>query len=248
VLRGVLQYAVEKELIYDSPFDRFHMKKNVLRQSDPKQAKTEVFTIKEREQIEQIIWDDFNTHQDSTVGLAILLDFYSGLRSGELVALTKDDIHGHYLHVHRTETSYTEVLADGSSGKVIYEIKESPKSSAGFRDVYLIEKARQVIEAILNFNESHGWDNEYLFLDNNQRIIRKRLDTQIRKYCRQLGIGVRSMHKVRKYYISALKQSGVPDEDIKRSAGHRDLTTTYNSYCFSVLTEDESNPLIEAAL
>jgi integrase len=248
VLRGVLQYSFEKGLIASNPFDRFHIGRNVLRQSDTKKATTEVFTIKERESLESAIWNDFNSNPVSTVPLAILLDFYTGLRSGELVTLSREDIQGDYLHIHRTESSYTEVLSDGTKGKVIYTIKESPKSAAGFRDVYITPKARKVLDVILQFNAEHGWDNEFLFLDNNQRIIRRRLDTQIRKYCNRLGITERSMHKIRKYYISVLKLNGIPDEDIKRLAGHRDLTTTYNSYCFSVLTNEESNPLIAAAL
>lgn len=162
--------------------------------------------------------------------------------------MSKDDIRGNYLHIHRTESSYTEIKSDGTKGNVIYEVKESPKSSSGFRDVLLIEKAQTVLNTVLAFNKEHGWNNEFLFLDNNERIIRKRLDTQIRKYCRQLGINTRSMHKIRKYYISVLKLKGVPDEEIKRTAGHRELTTTYNSYCFSVIERKETEMLIESAL
>lgn len=248
VLRGVLQYSYEKGITKENIFNRFKLGKNVLRQTDTKKADTEVFTIQEREKLESLIWEDFNKNQNSCIPLAILLDFYTGLRSGELVTLSKDDIQGNYLHIHRTETSYTEIKSDGTKGDVIYKVKSSPKSSAGFRNVYITSKARKVLDTILAFNEKHGWDNEFLLLDDNKRIIRKRLDTQIRKYCTQLGITVRSMHKIRKSYISALKLHGVPDEDIKRMAGHRELTTTYNSYCFSILTHDESNSLIEEAL
>lgn len=248
ILRGVLEYSLEKNVIQLNPFTRFKLGRHVLRQSDTKTAETEVFTIQEREQLEKLIWDDFNNNPISTVPLAILLDFYTGLRSGELVTLSKSDIRGNYLHIHRTESSYTEIKPDGTNGNVIYEVKESPKSSSGFRDVLLIEKAQTVLNTVLAFNKEHGWNNEFLFLDNNERIIRKRLDTQIRKYCIQLGINTRSMHKIRKYYISVLKLKGVPDEEIKRTAGHRELTTTYNSYCFSVIERKETEMLIESAL
>lgn len=248
VLRGVLEYSLEKELIQANPFSRFKVGRHVLRQSDTKTAETEVFTIQEREQLEQLIWDDFNSNPTSTVPLAILLDFYTGLRSGELVTLSKEDIKGSYLHIHRTEISYKEIKPDGTKGNVIYEVKEFPKNSSGFRDMLLIEKARNVIDTVLAFNKEHGLDNEFLFLADNERIIRKRLDSQIRKYCRELGITIRSMHKIRKYYISALKLTGVPDEEIKRTAGHRELTTTYNSYCFSVIERKETEILIESAL
>lgn len=248
ILRGILDYALEKELIQSNPFNRFKIGRHVLRQSDTKTAETEVFSIQEREQLETLIWNDYRNNPESTVPLAVLLDFYTGLRSGELVTLSKKDIQSDYLHIHRTESSYTEVKADGSKGKVIYEVKESPKSSSGFRDVLIIDKAKEVLETVLEFNRRKGWDNNFLFLDDNKRIIRKRLDTQIRKYCRQLGITTRSMHKIRKYYISVLKLNGVPDEDIKRTAGHRELTTTYNSYCFSVIERKETENLIKLAL
>lgn len=82
ILRGVLDYALERELIQINPFSRFHVDRNVLRQSDTKTSETEVFTIQEREQLEKLILDDFYRHRSSTIPLAILLDFYTGLPFG----------------------------------------------------------------------------------------------------------------------------------------------------------------------
>lgn len=248
VLRGVIEYAIDKELIDRNPFDRFKLGKNTLRSPDNKSSQKEVFTIEERKMIEDAIWNDYVSNPKSTVPLAVLLDFYTGLRSGELVTLTWNDIQGNQLHIHRTETSYTVINSDGSKGKVIYEVKESPKSDAGIRDVELIPKAMEVLNEIKKFNKEHDWDNQYIFLDDNKRIIRKRLDTQIRKYCKMLNIEAKSMHKIRKYYISALKSSNVEDNEIKRLAGHKDLTTTFNSYCFSVRSHDETRQQLISAL
>lgn len=250
ILRGVLEYAIDKELIESNPFDKFHIGKNTLRSPDNKTSKSEVFTIEERKMFEEIIWKDFHENNTSAIPLALLLDFYTGLRSGELVTLTWDDVdfENNLLHIHRTETSYTEILPDGTKGKVIYEVKESPKSNAGVRDVELIPKAVTVLKTIYEFNHSHNWNNSFILLDDNQRIIRKRLDSQIRKYCKQLGITTRSMHKIRKYYVSILKVSDVEDDEIRRLAGHKDITTTYNSYCFSVLTHEETRNRIVSAL
>lgn len=248
VLRGVLGYAMDKEVIDKNPFDKFHLGKNVLRAPDNKSSKTQVFTIDERKQIEEAIWNDFKENPTSTIPLAVLLDFYTGLRSGELVTLSWNDISETSLHVHRTETSYTVINPDGTKGNVVYEVKEAPKSSAGFRDVELIPKAVEVLQAVHEFNQTHHWDNEFIFLDDNKRINRRRLDIQIRKYCRKLGISTRSMHKIRKYFVSVLKISNVEDNEIKRLAGHKYLTTTYNSYCFSVLSNDENRERMISAL
>lgn len=248
VLRGVLQYAIDKQLITTNPMTNFHIGKNVLRSPDVKNKKKEVFSIEERKMIENAIWKSYKQNPVSTVPLAVLLDFYTGLRSGELTALTWDDITGDILHVHRTETSYSTINPDGTKGNVIYTIKESPKSSAGFRDIILIPKALEVLKEIYRFNQSHGWDSKYIFLVDNHRIIRKRLDTQIRKCCNQLGIRQRSMHKIRKYYISSLKLANIEDDEIRRLAGHKDITTTLNSYCFSILSDEETKNRLTQAL
>lgn len=250
ILRGVLQYAIDKELIDTNPFDKFHIGKNTLRSPDNKSSKTEVFTIEERKQLEDTIWKDFRDNRTSAIPLALLLDFYTGLRVGELVTLKWKDIDydNNVIHVHCTETSYNEILPDGTIGDMIYEVKESPKSEAGFRDVELIPKAIEVLKTIYQFNISNGWNNPYIFLADNKRIIRRRLDSQIRKYCKRLGIQARSMHKIRKYYISILKLSEVEDDEIRRLAGHKDITTTYNSYCFSILSKEETRNRIISAL
>lgn len=248
VLRGVIQYAIDKELIEVNPFDKFHLNKKTLRAPDNRSSKKEVFLIDERIMIEKAIWNDFKANPVSTVQLAVLLDFYTGLRSGELVTITWSDIEDHLLHVHRTESSYTVINRDGTKGNVVYEVKEAPKSDAGIREVELIPKALEVLEVIRDFNQTNGWNSDYIFLDDGNRIIRKRLDTMIRKYCKELNITTRSMHKIRKYYISALKVSNVEDDEIRRLAGHKDLTTTFNSYCFSVLSDDETRNRINSAL
>lgn len=249
VLRGILEYALECEWIDQNPFDRFHIGRNVLRSPEVQEKKEQVFSIQERELLEQTIWNDYQSNPKDTVPLAILLDFYTGLRSGELVSLKWSDIENHTLRVCRTEISYSPIHEDGSKGNVIYEVKDSPKTEAGNRNVVLIPKAIKVLEELKSFHEIHKLESDFLFVDKDgNRMIRKRLDTKIRSYCNQLNIPVRSMHKIRKYYISALKLAGVPDYDIMRQAGHKELTTTLNSYCFSVLEDKQTREAITSAL
>ena len=249
VLRGVLEHAFEAKLMEQNPFDRFHIGRNTLRSPNVTDKKEQVFSLKERELLETTIWEDYKKHQKNSVPLAILFDFYTGLRSGELVALKWADFEKDILHIRRTEISYTPIESDGTKGTVTYEVKESPKTHAGSRDVILIPKAMEVLKELKQHHESNGFKSEFLFVDEQgTRIIRKRLDTKIRSYCKKLDMPIRSMHKIRKYYISALKLAGVPDYDIMRQAGHKELTTTLNSYCFSVLDDSETRNVITTAL
>lgn len=249
VLRGILEYALDSELIEQNPFDRFRIGRNTLRAPGVSNKKEQVFSLEERQLLESTIWDDYKNDPKDTVSLAILFDFYTGLRSGELVSLKWSDIEKETLRISRTEISYTSIGADGTKGNVVYEVKDSPKTNAGNREVILIPKAMEVLKELKQFHKAHGYDSEFLFVnEKGERIIRKRLDTRIRSYCKKLDIPVRSMHKIRKYYISALKLAGVPDYDIMKQAGHKELTTTLNSYCFSILDDSETRNMVSMAL
>ncbi|MCD7737671.1 MAG: hypothetical protein LUH58_01330 [Lachnospiraceae bacterium] len=54
--------------------------------------------------------------------------------------------------------------------------------------------------------------------------------------------------KVRKTYISALIDSGLNINEIRRLAGHEDERTTYKNYCFNRMTNKETENLLEKAL
>ena len=75
--------------------------------------------------MEEVILKDFEQHPEhGTVGLALILLFQTGLRSGEIVALKPNDIKRDYLTIERTETSYSLIYPDGTKSDVIYEIKD----------------------------------------------------------------------------------------------------------------------------
>ena len=146
------------------------------------------------------------------------------------------DIKRDYLTIERTETSYSLIYPDGTKSDVIYEIKDFPKTQDSNRDVPLSNKAKQVLELTIQWNKTHDYDsNTFLFLDQNgERIIRKRLDTAIRRYCQMAEMNPRSCHKIRKTFISALIDSvGISNDEVRKIAGHSDLAVTNSCYVFN---------------
>lgn len=96
-----------------------------------------------------------------------------------------------------------------------------------------------------------GYGNsEYIFVGKDgQRIHSKALDTRIRKYCRYIGISEKSMHKIRKTYISTLIDSRTVNlNTIRDLVGHEDERTTLKCYCFNRQTESQTQESIERAL
>lgn len=121
------------------------------------------------ENIEQVFFDDeeqkaIQCMKDNLdiINLGLLLTFDSGIRIGELAALKPGDISQNYISIRRTETKYK----DRKTGKIMYEVKEHPKTDAGIRDVIIPDSALWIIKRIRLLNLF----GEYLFMENGLRI------------------------------------------------------------------------------
>lgn len=235
--RQLFDYCVERELLTENPMDKVKIKKNSFRHDKKPAAETQVFTEEEKQLLEDLILKEFEANPNyGTTGLALILLFQTGLRSGEAVSLQPTDIRSDYLTVERTETSYSTINADGTKSPVIYDVKEFPKTADSNRDIPLSEKAKHILELVISWNQAHGYANsKYLFInEKGERIIRKRLDTTIRRYCRIAKIPPRSCHKIRKTFVSTLiDTSGISNDEVRKIAGHSDLAVTNSCYVYN---------------
>lgn len=103
-----------------------------------------------------------------------------------------------------------------------------------FKPVYV--PAKHVLELTLEWNKTPGYDtSQYLFLNHEgERIIRKRLDTTIRRYCKIANIPPRSCHKIRKTFISTLiDTNGISNDEVRKIAGHSNLAVTNSCYVYN---------------
>lgn len=235
--RQLFDYCVEKEYIEFNPMERVKIKRNVFRHEKKPESHTQVYFDDELEKLEDAVLKDFETKPTTrTTGLAILLAHQTGLRVGELVTLKPSDIKGSYLTVERTETSYSIINPDGTKSKPIYEIKDFPKTDDSNRDIPLTDKSLKYISMILEANAKHGFlDSEYLFINSRgKRITRKSIDRAIRTFCKLAELDPRSSHKFRKTFISTLYDTdGISKDELRRIAGHSDLTVTTACYVFN---------------
>lgn len=103
---------------------------------------------------------------------------------------------------------------------------------------------------IKDWNKEHGFsDSKYVFLNpNGERIHEDALDCRIRKYCNQIGIPEKSMHKIRKTYISMCIDACTNINYRRELVGHENERSTYNSYCFDCKPKAETQYNIENAL
>lgn len=192
----------------------------------------EVFTEEEKQLLTNYIKDHL-----SLKGLGILLIFQSGLRSGELSALTFTDItegKNFFLRVNKTEIFYNDdtFYKNGKKHRV-YEIREFPKSEAGVRTVLLpqTEEMKFIIEKLKELSQPNS-DN-FIFFERNKRIHAHAFSRKLNELCEKVGIPPRPSHKARKTYSTQLINRGVDKNIIKKQMGHIDFSTTDKFYFFN---------------
>lgn len=193
-----------------------------------------VFTDSEVEKISAYIKENV-----SLINYGILLAFQTGVRVGELCTLKYSDIKGNKLCIRRTEVRYR-----GKDGKYVFEVRESPKTEAGNRDIILNSDAQRTLKAIRKLNPF----GEYMFMSDGKRIKEKAFSVKIVKICRYVGIKERSMHKARKTYATKLINGGVDESLVVKQMGHTSIDCTKNHYYFNNKSDEEAAKQIEKAI
>lgn len=249
IMRQLLDYAVYVELIPDNPFSRVKINSKLFRVVKKKKDKTQVFLLDEQAQIELEALNDYKQNAYLAC-LAIPLTFQTGMRLGEIVALKWTDMEEkpEHIHIQRMESKDEQQNDNGKwySKRIVVE---HGKTSASDRYIYLTEKAKNLLSMIQTYHKDNNINSEYIFVDKSgNRIHEPALDTRIRKYCRYCDINEKSMHKIRKTYVSALIDANININYIREQVGHEDERTTYNSYCYNRKSENQTHLDVEKAL
>lgn len=229
ILNGMFDYAKRKKYITDNPLP--DMKITVrYKQVVKKSGDTQTYNTDELEALNQYLDMMYQERNDSAY-IAVRLNFFLGLRVGELVALKPSDIMGNQLHVVREEVRDQEA-------NQTYVVEHTKTNRDRF--VVLVPQAKKLLEK-LDMNGS------YLFERNGERLTTRQVAYVLEKYAERQGLGTKSTHKIRKTYASMLNAFGVPIDAIREQLGHSELSTTL-SYIYNPLTEDETYSMISNAL
>lgn len=241
IMRQALLYAVDLGIIESSPFSLIKIDgKRLFRKTKKKPDYTQIFYQNEVDEISKMALDDFHNRVKvyELAPLALLFQFQTGLRIGELCAVRYDDIETpDYIHIQRMVRRDTK------------EVVEHTKTSCGDRQVFLTAQAKYLIALAKERQEGLGVDSTgYIFSINEKPLTERSVATLYVKYCKKAGIIQKSSHKSRKTYISALIDGKVNINTIREMVGHADERTTLGNYAFDRKTESEKAQMIEKAL
>ena len=156
----------------------------------------------------------------------------TGLRYAELTGLKWSDVD---IRARKLKVRRSAYFIEDHKEFVVGE----PKTSNGYRDIYLTDEAIRVLCAEKKLRkEASSYDSEFIFLGLNGRpITRSIYNRQLKDICRKIGIDPLSMHKLRHTFATRCIESGMKPKTLQKILGHSDVTITLNYYVH--ITNDE---------
>lgn len=208
-LRAIMKEALHSEYISENPFITAGIESLITDISLPRENQIDPFSKEERVAIINAAKGQFKN--------LIQFAFYSGLRSGELIALRWQDID--------FENGIINVINNIVEGQ-----EKSPKTDAGIRKVLLLPRAK---EALLDQQEYTGFANNYVF--HNPNTNRRWSDSEkIRhQWIKTLIIAevrYRYPYQTRHTYASMLLSNGELPAWIASQLGHANVQMVYKVY------------------
>lgn len=227
-IRGVLssayEYAIENSYIKDNP---------VLKSRMPSFAHSIKSDVPEysAEQVRKLLL--FAKENDSHIYIFLLLALYTGLRKGELLALTWDDVDydKKLLRVNKSRTG---------SRKTITTQITTPKTESSNRKIPLNDIVLEALKAEKKRQEEYsailgnGYDKSSSFIIRTvlgkPYVNLSAINRVVNRLTEKAGLPHCTIHGFRHSVASILDDNGVPIQDISVLLGHESVQTTKRIY------------------
>lgn len=238
VLKNILHRSL-KSAVY--PYK--HIRENPMQYVSIPKAKTKT----ESSKVKTITLDEFNQMlnifpQDSFQRIVLLIGFYTGMRRGEIIALTWDDI-----NLDNKTITVKHTLIKKKNG--IFELSQ-PKTESSCRTIFtgdtlirlLKEHKLHQKKMKLKYGEFYFDSNWVCTKENGQQVNTHTLDTIVKQIRKALNNDFH-FHCLRHTHATLLLENGANIKDIQNRLGHSQLSTTMDTY--SHVTEKMKNETVD---
>ena len=156
----------------------------------------------------------------------MLIQMFTGMRMGEINALTKDDINLTFNTI-----SVNKTVSRGKKGKA--KLSETTKTLAGTRIIYFGDDIKPLLEECVKYAE-----NDLLFPNKNgDYLTTNQVNMELQRVFEKYDIidktvkGNLTSHSLRHTYATRMIESGMQPKVLSKLLGHNDIKVTLNTYC-----------------
>lgn len=184
------------------------------------QKEVQCFSRAEQKEIEDAVSDD---KRNKMFGVIICL--YTGLRIGELLALTWSDIDFKKGLMHISKTCH-----DGKTESGYGRIIDTPKTEQSKRIIPIPKQLIQMLKTIKR-EEKCDWVVSY----HNMPVTIRSYQRSFALLLGRLNIPHKSFHALRHTFATRALESGMDVKTLSEILGHKNATITLNRYAHSML-------------
>lgn len=233
-VKKVFDYAAQEEIVANNPILKVHIptKKN----SKPKTPSQ----FYDKNELQHFL-TSCKGHGANGTFWHTFFHFlaYTGLRKGEALALTWDDINFNDGYVDVNKTTATRMGEDGKRELVVHDMTKN-----GEHRIVTIDKLTTSLLRTHKLSQPAKTTLIFPALKNNVKHMHgQSAGKAMKSIIVSKGLKVITAHELRHTHCSLLFEAGISMKEVQQRLGHKDIAVTMNVYAH--VTKDRSNEVAE---